>query len=246
MGHCRAIRSPWRSDPSQGAETQPILLDGRSARDFGIQRDVQRRRRGQEEEPRGGVQVLWRLVCSCHQPCRTLLTFSGGCQFQPMPYEQQLLHKKRTLELAYARYSRLPADVLPPIQDTIPSPKQWNYRTKITPHFDAMPKWLKRGIEAKDPTFVQGEDGVWRGMVDVEDRTKTKGGKGGKRYKPGFGLAKPVPTEEDAMNGQEGKPVEEAEAPAKKEKRWKLDIGFEGKGGVGVLDIEVRGTVLSL
>jgi tRNA (uracil-5-)-methyltransferase len=151
-----------------------------------------------------------------------------------MPYEQQLLHKKRTLQLAYERFSRLSADVIPPIQDTIPSPKQWGYRTKITPHFDAMPKWLQRGIEAKDPSFKRGEDGVWRGLVDPDFRQPVRKGRG----KVAFGLKAGASSvnEEDAMN--EGAEAAEGEGSQKKEKVWSLKIGFEGKG-VGMLDIEV-------
>ena len=37
------------------------------------------------------------------------------------------------------------------------SPKQWGYRTKITPHFDAVPKWARAGIEAKSE-IVLGEE----------------------------------------------------------------------------------------
>ncbi|WVN87398.1 uncharacterized protein L203_102577 [Cryptococcus depauperatus CBS 7841] len=67
----------------------------------------------------------------------------GGCQLQPLPYEKQLLHKHRTVQLAYQRFSALPSALVPSILPTIPSPKQWAYRTKITPHFDAPPKWAK-------------------------------------------------------------------------------------------------------
>ncbi|WWC68240.1 uncharacterized protein I206_102163 [Kwoniella pini CBS 10737] len=71
----------------------------------------------------------------------------GGCQLQPVPYPLQLLHKKRTVQLAYQRFSNLPQDILPEIQDTIGSPKQWGYRTKITPHFDAPPKWIQKQLK---------------------------------------------------------------------------------------------------
>lgn len=73
---------------------------------------------------------------------------SGGCQLQPMPYALQLLHKRNTVKLAYERFSALDQSVVPEIQPTIGSPKQWGYRTKITPHFDAPPKAVRPQLEA--------------------------------------------------------------------------------------------------
>ncbi|OWZ35044.1 tRNA (uracil-5-)-methyltransferase [Cryptococcus neoformans c45] len=70
----------------------------------------------------------------------------GGCQLQPVPYHLQLQHKLRTVQLAYERFSTLPSSLVPTILPTIGSPKQWGYRTKITPHFDAPPKWAKEKL----------------------------------------------------------------------------------------------------
>ena len=60
----------------------------------------------------------------------------SGCQLQMLAYPKQLAHKKRVIELAYAHFSALPPGVLPPVGDTVPSPLQYGYRTKLTPHFD--------------------------------------------------------------------------------------------------------------
>jgi tRNA (uracil-5-)-methyltransferase len=67
----------------------------------------------------------------------------GGCQFQEVPYAKQLEHKLRTVDLAYQRFSGLAAEKVPAILPTIGSPIQWGYRTKITPHFNAVPKWAR-------------------------------------------------------------------------------------------------------
>lgn len=83
------------------------------------------------------------------------LTDSGGCQFQDMPYAKQLEHKKRTVDLAYKRYSGLDAAKVPSILDTIGSPQQWAYRTKITPHFDAVPKWAKAANEEEAANGIE-------------------------------------------------------------------------------------------
>ncbi|KAK5117283.1 hypothetical protein LTR62_005900 [Meristemomyces frigidus] len=77
----------------------------------------------------------------------------SGCQFQHLPYSYQLAHKKRIVEKAYANFSNLPLSSIPAVRDTVGSPLQYGYRTKLTPHFDgppmarserragAMPKW---------------------------------------------------------------------------------------------------------
>ncbi|MDR1458110.1 MAG: class I SAM-dependent RNA methyltransferase [Puniceicoccales bacterium] len=56
----------------------------------------------------------------------------GGCQYQHMNYETQLsLKTKQTKEL----FKKL-AKVEISVNDIIPSPKEYNYRSKITPHFE--------------------------------------------------------------------------------------------------------------
>ncbi|EED23065.1 tRNA(m5U54)methyltransferase [Talaromyces stipitatus ATCC 10500] len=59
----------------------------------------------------------------------------SGCQLQMLSYKDQLEHKKRVVEKAYANFSGLIPEVIPPIGDTFPSPLQYGYRTKLTPHF---------------------------------------------------------------------------------------------------------------
>lgn len=126
---------------------------------------------------------------------------------------------------------------MPPIQDTIGSPKQWAYRTKITPHFDALPKYMQAAIKS------QGE-GQGQGQAQAADVKE----------------AEPL-LEEERMNGLEGeangaqgtcKHAEEQGGQGKVEegrgtkvvkagdKEWELRIGFERKGRPGVMDIEVR------
>ncbi|KAF2131333.1 uracil-5--methyltransferase [Dothidotthia symphoricarpi CBS 119687] len=63
----------------------------------------------------------------------------SGCQFQMLPYEFQLQHKKSIVEKAYKNFSNLPPELIPAIGDTIGSPLQYGYRTKLTPHFDGPP-----------------------------------------------------------------------------------------------------------
>lgn len=59
----------------------------------------------------------------------------SGCQLQMMSYEDQLAHKRRIVEKAYANFSGLIPELVPAIGETFPSPMQYGYRTKLTPHF---------------------------------------------------------------------------------------------------------------
>jgi tRNA (uracil-5-)-methyltransferase len=63
----------------------------------------------------------------------------SGCQFQMLPYDFQLQHKRSIVEKAYKNFSNLPPELIPTIGDTIGSPLQYGYRTKLTPHFDGPP-----------------------------------------------------------------------------------------------------------
>lgn len=63
----------------------------------------------------------------------------SGCQFQMLPYDYQLAHKKTIVEKAYKNFCDLPADAIPAVGDTMGSPLEYGYRTKLTPHFDGPP-----------------------------------------------------------------------------------------------------------
>ena len=62
--------------------------------------------------------------------CRHFAT-CGGCQYQHLPYEKQLEWKTRQVRELLLHMVGIEEEVNP----TIPSPKQWGYRSKITPHF---------------------------------------------------------------------------------------------------------------
>ena len=63
----------------------------------------------------------------------------AGCQLQMLSYDEQLLHKRHIVEKAFRNFSGLTPEVIPPVQNTIGSPMQYGYRTKLTPHFDGPP-----------------------------------------------------------------------------------------------------------
>ncbi len=68
----------------------------------------------------------------------------GGCQYQMIDYAQQLEIKRGVVERAFARFSGLDSALIPQVLPTIASPNQYNYRTKLTPHFE-LPYELRRG-----------------------------------------------------------------------------------------------------
>jgi 23S rRNA (uracil1939-C5)-methyltransferase/tRNA (uracil-5-)-methyltransferase len=63
----------------------------------------------------------------------------GGCQYQNFSYEQQLLWKQRQVAELLEHLAGIDAEQCP-VDAVIPSPDQWGYRTKITPHFQLPPK----------------------------------------------------------------------------------------------------------
>ncbi|KAM3079581.1 tRNA(m5U54)methyltransferase [Clarireedia jacksonii] len=78
-----------------------------------------------------------RISCKYFSKC-------SGCQFQMLDYPTQLEHKKSIVQKAYNNFSQLPPELVPVILDTIGSPLQYGYRTKLTPHFDGPPGYRSK------------------------------------------------------------------------------------------------------
>ncbi|POR36673.1 tRNA (Uracil(54)-C(5))-methyltransferase [Tolypocladium paradoxum] len=99
----------------------------------------------------------------------------GGCQFQMLEYPEQLRLKRRVLDKAYRNFANLPAELVPAVGDTIGSPLQYGYRTKLTPHFDGPPGFRpsKRGRNPKVPFASCPDIGFMqrgkRKVLDIED-----------------------------------------------------------------------------
>lgn len=79
-------------------------------------------------------------------------TKCAGCQIQMLPYNLQLQHKKTVVEKAYRSFSGLTPNVIPAVDETIGSPLQYGYRTKLTPHFDGPPGSMTRKAKRSDPS----------------------------------------------------------------------------------------------
>ncbi|KDQ51329.1 hypothetical protein JAAARDRAFT_41178 [Jaapia argillacea MUCL 33604] len=102
----------------------------------------------------------------------------AGCQYQMLSYETQLELKRNVVVKAYQNFSCLPSTSLPPILPTIPSPLQYAYRTKISPHFEAVPSRYK-GKTVDE--VVAAERRSRSGRPKVED---AEGGKEVKQFGP--------------------------------------------------------------
>lgn len=101
----------------------------------------------------------------------------AGCQIQMLPYDMQLQHKKTIVEKAYSNFSSLNPDIIPVVGQTIGSPLQYGYRTKLTPHFDGPPGSMTRRAK-RDPSERKPFDEVppigfqlkgTRKIIDIED-----------------------------------------------------------------------------
>lgn len=73
----------------------------------------------------------------------------SGCQYQNIEYGAQLELKRTVVERAFRHFARgLQASEMPEVLPTLPSPRQYAYRTKLTPHFD-LPKKLRKWRKEK-------------------------------------------------------------------------------------------------
>ncbi|THH04444.1 hypothetical protein EW145_g5518 [Phellinidium pouzarii] len=93
------------------------------------------------ELPNLSMRDMSRVNCKYFEEC-------GGCQYQMLSYENQLDVKRDVVVNAYGTFSGLPSSLAPIVLPTAPSPLQYGYRTKITPHFDA-PVKLRRHQKKK-------------------------------------------------------------------------------------------------
>lgn len=103
----------------------------------------------------------------------------SGCQFQMLSYADQLIHKRSIIVKAYENFSNLIPDLVPLVGETIGSPLQYGYRTKLTPHFDGPPGSLRKnkrgrfnGVERKGFDAVPPIGFMLKGTrktIDIED-----------------------------------------------------------------------------
>ena len=66
------------------------------------------------------------------EPHCPLFAQCGGCQYQNLAYPEQLAIKQQQVEELLKHMARIEF----PVDDVVPSPLEFGYRSKITPHFD--------------------------------------------------------------------------------------------------------------
>jgi tRNA (uracil-5-)-methyltransferase len=72
----------------------------------------------------------------------------SGCQYQMLDYDTQLELKQSVVARAFRHYAKLSEDQLPSVLSTLPSPLRYNYRTKLTPHFE-LPNWVRKSKQGR-------------------------------------------------------------------------------------------------
>ncbi|EAQ84029.1 hypothetical protein CHGG_10433 [Chaetomium globosum CBS 148.51] len=102
--------------------------------------------------------------------CQYFATCSG-CQFQMLDYDEQLKIKKNIVVKAYRNFSQLSPELIPEVLDTIGSPLQYGYRTKLTPHFDGPPGNSRRGPKKSHESMppIGFTPKATRKVLDIED-----------------------------------------------------------------------------
>lgn len=90
----------------------------------------------------------------------------SGCQYQMIPYSEQLEIKRNVIVNAYKHNSNLDPVLIPKILGTAPSPEQYYYRTKLTPHFD-VPRGGGKNLAVAPPVGF-GERGR-KTVIDIEE-----------------------------------------------------------------------------
>ncbi|KAI1292476.1 tRNA(m5U54)methyltransferase [Mortierella claussenii] len=101
------------------------------------------------------------ILCKYFSKC-------AGCQLQHISYANQMDFKRRVVENAFKNYAAKYFAVLPPMDPVSQSPIQSQYRTKITPHFEALnPKHQVTGVSKQvEIGFMQVGK---RRILDIED-----------------------------------------------------------------------------
>ena len=92
----------------------------------------------------------------------------SGCQLQMLSYDDQLDYKRNAIVKAFRRYFGSESTIVPQIDHTHPSPLQYGYRTKITPHFEVPRSKGKEGPGEMPDTIGFVEKGRKR-ILDIEE-----------------------------------------------------------------------------
>lgn len=128
------------------------------------------------------VEVLTRSPHRTEPPC-PLFGRCGGCQYQHLAYAQQLEWKRRQV----AELLEHLAGIVFPVSPVRGSPREWGYRSKITPHF-AAPRsplpigFLRQGTRfdiVDVPRCLIATDAINERLTSVREEVRAKAEAGG-------------------------------------------------------------------
>lgn len=117
-----------------GGDTMGRLSDGRAVFvPFGLPGETVRIQLTQEKQnfARGEILEILKTSPDRITPKCKHFTQCGGCHYQNLPYEKQLLAKADILRGQLQRIGKIEN---PPVQPTVASPEQWNYRNHVQFH----------------------------------------------------------------------------------------------------------------
>lgn len=105
------------------------------------------------------------------KPMETKCAYFGicsGCQYQSISYESQLEIKKEVVENAYKHFCKDEVNWEGKVLDTVASPLQYRYRTKLTPHYD-VPRSGVNGLDVPRLGFGWRGKASWLNINKVKD-----------------------------------------------------------------------------
>jgi tRNA (uracil-5-)-methyltransferase len=102
-------------------------------------------------------------------PKCSLSGICGGCQYQHMTIESQRYWKTKHVQEALERITKL--TTIPIVQPTLGNDNIWNYRSKLTPHYDAPKKQKQDSLTTSTTIYEIGPMGFQqqssRQLIDV-------------------------------------------------------------------------------
>ncbi|KAF9585783.1 tRNA(m5U54)methyltransferase [Lunasporangiospora selenospora] len=112
-------------------------------------------------EPASNRLTQEKILCKYFSQC-------AGCQLQHISYTDQMEFKKQVVDNAFKNYAGKYYASLPPVDPVSQSPLHSHYRTKITPHFEALnPKHQSAGVaQSVNIGFMQAGK---RRILDIEE-----------------------------------------------------------------------------
>lgn len=109
------------------------------------------------------VEILEASPSRVKPPC-PLFQQCGGCQYQHMDISLQRHWKTRHVQELLERIGKLDPDAFPPTLQTVGTGEIYNYRSKITPHYDRPIKNSSGDMEIRAIGFKQQTN---RNLIDV-------------------------------------------------------------------------------